>query len=406
LIEQFAYLNDPLKLEFTARIIDKVKSKDDHCDVILEKTYFYPTGGGQAHDTGTLGEARVVDVFKDEAGRVVHRLDREITGSTVPAKIDAERRLGHMQHHSAQHMLSAALKDVLKLDSLSARISGTTPSTVDVPLRDLDQADFDRVERFVNQIIFENRPIKSYFITEDQIPAIPFRWPPKVTGQIRVVEVEAFDYTACGGTHCLQTGMIGLIKILKTERINQKLRLHFAAGQQALQYFQVDHRLVAELSRYLSTGPEELPALVQQQIEQLRAAQKEIDRLGTDLLSFEAKSLVEQAEPFDTGRLILATFIDRAPQILRELGKLLQQESRIIAVLAGYTGQKLSVVVSCADDAGLSARALLAQQLEPLGGRGGGDDRLAQGSGPATERQVETFFDHIHASIRAVQEEP
>lgn len=395
MIEQLAYLNDPLKLEFTATIIDKTRSADGHCDIILEQTYFYPTGGGQAHDTGTLGEARVLDVFKDEAGRVVHRVDREIAGSTAPATIDGERRLGHMQHHTAQHMLSAALKEVLQLDSLSARISGTTPSTVDVPLRDLDQADFDRIERFLNQIIFENRPIKSYFITEDQIPTIPFRWPPKVTGQIRVVEIEDFDYTACGGTHCLHTGMIGLIKILKTERINQKMRLHFVAGGQALQYFQLDHRLITELSRHLSTGPEELPAIVQQQTEQLRAAHKEIDGLSTDLLSFEARSLIRQAKPHEAGRLVVATFEDLPAGTLRELGKLLQQEPGIIAFLAAHNDQKLSLVVSCADDVGLSAKTLLNRQIEPIGGRGGGDDRLAQGGGTATRQQVETFFDHI-----------
>jgi alanyl-tRNA synthetase len=194
-----------------------------------------------------------------------------------------------MQHHSAQHIVSRALEQCFGLETLSARISANSPSTVDVADVELSGPDWVQVERLVNQIVFENRPIKTYFITADQLETVPLRRPPKVSGQIRVVEVAAFDYSACGGTHCPETGRIGLIKIVRTERKNKKLRLHFVAGYQALAYFQHDHEVVTGLCHQLNARPEEVEGAINRQADQLAAAQREIKSLQADLLSFEAQ---------------------------------------------------------------------------------------------------------------------
>lgn len=395
MINQLAYLDDPLTLDFEANIILKTPSTGGRVDLILEKTFFYPTGGGQEHDTGTIGEAQVLAVFKDEAGQVVHRVDRDVVGPVAAARVDWERRLGHMQHHTAQHLLSRSLEEVLGLETLSARISADTPSTVDVPPADLSPADLERAEQFVNGIIFQNRPIKLYFISDAEIPTTPFRRPPKVSGQIRVVEVEGFDWSACGGTHCLATGMVGLIKIIKTEIKNKKLRLHFIAGGQALSYFQTCHQTIDTLSRHFSTNLEEVTALVLQQSEQLRAAQRQLKRLQEEMLPVEAQHLAAQAKPIPQGRVVTALFQDRPLDQLRALAKLLQPEPDLVVVLAGYDGRKLSVAVSCGEATGLSARKLLTQQLTPIGGKGGGDDRLAQGGGEATQAEVERMMAQV-----------
>jgi alanyl-tRNA synthetase len=404
LIEQLAYLDDPLTLEFKAEIVQKIKSPNGHHDVLLKKTYFYPTGGGQAHDTGFLGPARVVDVFKDETGNVVHRLDRDISEPVVVAKIDHNRRLGHMQHHSAQHILSRALEEALGLESISAKISADTPSTIDIQAESLSPADLEPGENLANQIIFENRPIKTYFITDDQLQTIPFRRPPTVSGQIRVVEVDSFDYCACGGTHCPSAGMIGLIKIVKTENKGGKLRLHFVAGQQALTWFQTYHHLITTVSRHFNTSAEEVVKAVAQQTEQLQIAQRELKAMQLEILSGEAQKLVLQAETCGPYRLVLATFKDRTMADLRELGKSLQGEQKIVALLAGYDGQKLSLVVSCAEDTQVSAKELLARQLAQIKGRGGGDAGLAQGGGEATEQQVQSLLAGARDYIRILAE--
>lgn len=396
---QAAYWAEPLRLEFEARITQKTSLGPNQFEVILDKSYFYPIGGGQLHDTGTLGEARVVDVFRAEDGRVVHRVEGDIFGPLVFARIDGERRLGHMQHHSAQHIVSRVLEQRFGLETLSARISAASPSTVDVPDISLSGSDVAQVERLVNQLVFENRPIKTYIITEDQLETVPLRRPPKVSGQIRVVEVEAFDYSACGGTHCLSTGMIGLIKIVKVERKNQKLRLHFVAGQQALTTFQHQHEVIAALCQQLNTRPEELLRLVNRQMEQLAAAQQEIKRLQADLLSFEAAQLSVQAEPIGGVCLVTRLYPNRSLNELRELAKALPAQDKLVAVLAGYDQRKLSLVISCAAASGLNAQALLGRCLLQINGKGSGDARLAQGGGNATPEQVAQMLAETRAFL-------
>jgi alanyl-tRNA synthetase len=401
--EQQAYLNDPLTFEFQADIIQKTHLPDGQFQVILQKTYFYPTGGGQSHDTGFLGAAQVVDVYKDQAGNIVHRVDRDIPDASVPAKIDAERRLGNMQHHSAQHILSRALEEVLNLETVSVKISADSPSTVDVQTDTLSPDQLAAVEARVNHIIFENRPIKSYFISDDQVQTIPFRRPPAVRGQIRVVEVEAFDYSACGGTHCPNTGMIGLIKLIKTESKGKRFRIHFVAGKQALALFQTYLEIVTTLSRQFSTGPEELVRAVSQQMEQLQSVQRELKALQGEMMGRELEKLVETAVELDGCRLVTVLFQNRDMADLRELSKRLQEKEGIVALLAGYDGQKLSLVVVCAADTGVSAKALLTQQLAQIGGKGGGDARFAQGGGGATGLQAEAFFAYTEDYARVLK---
>lgn len=401
--EQQAYLHDPLVFEFQADIIQKTGVANDQFEIILQKTYFYPTGGGQSHDTGFLGAAQVIDVYKDPAGKIVHRVDRDITASSVPAKVNAERRIGNMQHHSAQHILSRALEEVLGLETVSVKISADSPSTVDVQTDVVTPSQLAAVEARVNTIIFENRPIKSYFISDDQIDTIPFRRPPAVRGQIRVVEVEAYDYSACGGTHCLNTGMIGLIKLIKTESKGKRFRIHFVAGKQALTLFHNYQEIIATLSRQFSTGLEELIKAVSQQAEQLQSVQRELKALQAEMMDQELEKLIETAAELNGARLVSAFFQNRAMADLRELSKRLQEKEGVIALLAGYDGRKLSLVVSCAADTGISAKELLTQQLAQIGGKGGGDARFAQGGGEATGLQAEAFFANTEGYVRMLK---
>lgn len=400
---QRAYWTDPLKFDFEAAVMQTTGLENGQVDVVLEKTYFYPTGGGQPHDTGTIAGRQVLDVFVDESGRVVHRLDGDITGPVVTARIDRNRRLGHMQHHSAQHILSRALDQVLGLETLSVKISAGSASTVDVPDFAAGWHDLARVEDAANQVVFENRPIKTYFVTGDEIGAVPFRRPPQVTGRIRVVEIDTFDYSACGGTHCPYTGMIGLIKILRTERKNQKLRLHFVAGRQALLNFRKYHQVVSDICQQLNTGPEEVRELVGLQAGQLQAAQRELNTLRAEMLAFEAERLAAQAQALNGVQLVTRVYQDKPLADLRELARLLQAQDNLVAVLAGYDGQKLSLVVSCADGTGVKASELLAKHLAQVDGRGGGESRLAQGGGEATPLQVDHFFTRTAEYIRELK---
>jgi alanyl-tRNA synthetase len=297
-----------------------------------------------------------------------------------------------MQHHTAQHLLSGCFQQELDLETLSSGIQGYAPTTIDLPDTELSRADLDRIEDRANQIIFENRAVKSYFIPSEQVASIPLRRPPKVTGGIRIVEIDGFDYSACGATHCPQTGMIGVIKIIRTERINQKLRIHFVAGEQALEYFRQYREIATTLAADLSAHPRDVVELIRKQADQLQAAEKELRQLRLAYSAFEAQDLLASAEMIGTRKVITKIFENRPVNEIRALGNEFKEQAGVVALLATFDGQKLVLVATCGADTGLSARELLNQQLSVIGGRGGGDDQIAQGGGAANLEQVADFF--------------
>jgi alanyl-tRNA synthetase len=391
------YFDDPQTLDFTAEVTQVLTLPDGRFGALLPRTYFYPTSGGQEHDTGRLGPARVLDVVK-RGGSILHVLDRAIEPGPHPARIDGARRFRHMQHHTGQHILSAAFIEVLGIDSLSANINGDSPSTIDL---DTDPAsttgavsgsDLNRVETFTNGVLFENRRVISYYVTDAEVPAIPFRKPPKVSGRIRVVEVDGLDVTPCGGTHCLSTGMVGMLKIVRTERVNQKLRIHFVAGVQALEFFQQMQAVAQGAALALDTGLDGVVGGIGRLQAQLKQANFELENLREIALEVEAGKLAETAEVVGTRRLVTARFEGRSPAELRTLAQKLRTRAGTVSLLAAFDGQKLSLVAACADDTGLNARDLLQAHLAPFGGRGGGDAGLAQGGGPADERAAGGLF--------------
>ncbi len=385
------YFDDPLCLEFTADVRTVSALPDGRLAARLPATWFYPTSGGQEHDTGTIGPAQVVDVIK-QGEEVLHVLDRPLEPGMHPARIDRNRRIRAMQHHTAQHLLSAVYLDLLGLASLSANINTFTPSTLDLAAEDLSLPDQARVEARVNELIFENHPVRTYFITDAEVPSIPFRRAPKVTGRIRVVKIAGVDYTPCGGTHCLQTGSIGLLKVLRSEHINHKFRLHFVAGLQALETFTNFQDAVLQASLLLNSNPEKLPAAVSRLTEQAVRMHMELDACKGELQSIEVSRLITSAEK--VGRLRRVTHLYRGTSAaeLRTLAGSLAAVKDVVAVLASYQDGKLTMIAACSSGCGVDARQLLTRHLAPLGCRGGGDATLAQGGGPVDESALPGLF--------------
>jgi alanyl-tRNA synthetase len=382
----FLYFADPLKFNFETQVLENLTLPDGRPAVILERSYFYPTGGGQEHDTGRLGEARVVDVYKeDDPVRVVHVVDRPLPPGPVQASIDPERRFRHMQHHTAQHLLTQCFVHLFGLDTLSANINGYNPSTLDLPVPNMVPEQLSQAENLANRFIYENRPVRAYFVTPQQLGALPLRRTPKVSEDIRIVEIDGFDYTPCGGTHCAQTGQIGVIKIVKTEKQNDRTRLHFVAGWQALELFQASYDTVSSLAADLSVGQRDLVDTVLRLGEQLQKTQKELQALQYERLGWEAGRLAAAAETIHDRRVVLAVFDARPVAELRTLGSELARQADLVSVLVVRDGQKLVVLVACGERTGLAAREVLARLLAPFGGRGGGDARLAQGGGSSAD---------------------
>ncbi len=385
------YFDDPLTLEFTAQVTESRPLNKGRYGLILPRTYFYPTSGGQEHDTGFIGEARVLDVYKDN-GTIIHVVDRSLTPGDYPARIDRDRRIRAMQHHTGQHILSATFLEVADIESISANINGDSPSTIDLEVGEVAPETMRQAERYANSILFENRAVKSYYVTDADAASIPFRKPPKVSGRIRVVEVDGFDVTPCGGTHCLNTSMVGLIKIIRTERVNQKLRVHFVAGYQALDHFNTYQDISQGAASLLETGVDGIPAVLERKLDQLKAAQTELETLRVGLLAAEAGQLAASAEQLGALRLVTALFRGRLATDLRQLGMKLRDMPGMVALLAAFDEGKLSLVVACAQDSGVNARDLLDKHLAPFNGRGGGDPFLAQGGGTVDNDELDGLF--------------
>ncbi len=383
------YFDDPMTTEFTAEIVGM--RRDEHTStklsargfgVILPSTFFYPTGGGQSNDIGSIGSARVVDVFAD-GDEIVHLLDKELKNGSYPAKIDWNRRLANMQHHSGQHIFSAVFWHELGLETLSSHISGSAPSTIDFNKASLSAKEIALAEQKANEIIFENRKMRAYFVENKD--SVDFRRPPKVDGEIRVIEIDGYDYSACGGTHVPQTGMVGSLKILRTERVNKKIRIHFVAGSQSLTFFNKFQNAAQDTANLLKVGVDDVSEYVENLQIQLKETQNELKKLREMKLNIEVDKMAQHAEEIGETWLVTKLFEKRNPAELRALAMKLRNYPNIIAVLASFDGEKLSLVTACAEGITVSANDLLQKHLAPFNGRGGGDKSVAQGGGTAND---------------------
>lgn len=387
------YYDAPLSLEFTAQVIGSRPLKEGRIGILLPRTYFYPTSGGQENDTGFIGQVRILDVYKD-GEEILHVADQALAPGEYPARIDRERRLRAMQHHTAQHILSAAFLEVAGIDSLSANINGATPSTIDLEVSDITPEVLRRAEYVSNSLFFENRVVKTYYVSQEEIAHLPVRKPPKVSGLIRIVEVDGFDFTACGGTHCPTTGMIGLLKVVRTERVNQRLRVHFVAGYQALDYFHFCQDVAQQAANLLETGLEGIPTALGRKLGQFQTTQTELETLRAGLLTTEAEQLIASAAGIGRLHLVTAILPARSNAEMRGLALRLRNAPALVSLLATYASGKLSLVVACSQDSGVDARDLLNKHLAPLNLRGGGDRSLAQGGGAMEETRLKDLFEH------------
>jgi alanyl-tRNA synthetase len=384
------YYQDANCLEFTARVTGR-REVDGRPAVILDRTCFYPTGGGQPHDTGWLNGVEVLDVTLDEAsGDVLHVLARPLPADSVEGQIDAGRRLDHRQQHTGQHILSEAFVRRLRAATVSFHL-GDEVSTIDVDKAPIPAEDLLAVEDLANAIVFENRPVIARFVTREELPAIPLRKPPTVAGPIRVVEVAGFDWSACGGTHCDATGQVGIIRIVGAERRGSDTRVTFLCGRRALADYRRKDAVLTQLANQLTTGYAALPEVVQKMDESLRAAQRELQKAGEAMAALEAEALLSRAEPAGAYRLVLRSFDDRDFLAVKQLASRLLNEAGVVALLGWKGPDKGQVLFGRSSDVDLDMVGLLRTVGKVVGGGGGGRPDLAQGGGMLSNRVDEAL---------------
>ena len=306
------YFEDAYLTEFEAEVVERTE-REGRPAVVLDRTAFYPESGGQPWDRGELGGSAVVEV-RDLDGAILHVLDRPVEGRRLRGRVDWPTRFDHMQQHTGQHVLSQAFWEVLKGDTRSFHL-GPEVSTLEIGLAPASDADLDKVEDRANAIVWEDRAVKISFVPEDRIDEVPLRRPPKKSGLLRVVEVDGFDFSACGGTHVRRTGEIGAIKLVGAEKIRGNLRFGFLCGARALRDYRTKDRAVRTLAASFSCAEAGVGAQVAKLGADHKALKKRARKLEERLAAFEAAEVVRAA----SGRVVTGLLEDRTPDEARFL---------------------------------------------------------------------------------------
>lgn len=377
---QRLYYTDAALLEFSATA---VAYAGDPLRIILDQTAFYPTSGGQQHDTGVLNHAHVIDVI-DEDDRIVHVLDAAIPLGTVHGRINGGRRRDHMEQHTAQHLLSALAADThgFGWETVSVHF-GPTHSTIEFGTKDASEQELATLELLARAVTAEARPVSVGF--EDAATAAGLRKPSARDGEIRVITIDGLDRSACGGTHVLNTAELAPIFVTNAERVRNNLRVSFLAGARAMRFAKGRDALVRSMAEQLSCAIDELPLLVPKRQEELLATRARIESLEGDLARVKVEALVAATAAGGDGvRRVVYRAETESAAMVRAMSQVASTMERVLFV-ATLTPPP-SVHVGASADSGIDAGAVLKAALVAVGGRGGGSARVAQGTAPDAGR--------------------
>jgi alanyl-tRNA synthetase len=377
---QRLYYTEPWLREFDATIVECRPHDDRRHVALLDRSAFYPTSGGQPHDTGWLAGIEVLEVFEQEDGRVAHVLTGPLpAGGRVEGRIDWTRRADHMQQHTGQHILSAAFDHLFTVRTESFHLGAGT-STVDLA-REVTPAEIAAAEDESNRIVWEDRPVTIRFVSPDEAARLPLRKEPARAGRLRLIDVHEFDLSACGGTHVSRTGMIGVVVVRGWERFRGGSRIEFACGARALGAYREARDIISASTRRASVHPSELPDAIDRLQGENREQRRVARDLGERLALFEAEVLAQRAARCGDRHVVVAAVAGYDAAGLKALAGAVASRPAHAAVLFSTARPALVVAARHADASGVDCAALLKALFAQFGGRGGGRPDLAQGGG-------------------------
>ena len=380
--EKLYYKNSYLK-KFKANIKNHFE-KEGEFHLILDKTAFYPEGGGQPADKGFIGGEQVKYVYEDK-GKIYHIVDDlPEEKNKLECKIDWERRFDHMQQHTGQHVLSAIFEEIANANTIGFHL-GEEEVTIDLDKK-LDNKMIDRVETKVNELIYKNKNIKANFPSEKELENIELRKEPKVEENIRVVIIDDIDLCACGGTHLKQTGEIGILSIIDSENYKEGMRIRFLAGKRALKDYRFKNNLIADARTNLSVKNKDILSEIIRLKEDLDDKNKEIDELKDQLFDFRVKEIINNAEEIGDHRLISGEYNNLDSNELKLMAnKLVDFENNIIIIGQGKEDKVRVIMGKSANIEKLDMNEMITDVMKVLDGNGGGHEFFAQGGGSKVE---------------------
>ena len=371
------YYTDCYLREFQAKVL-RSEAAANGFKVYLDRTAFYPASGGQPRDAGTLAGLEVLDVI-DEGDEVAHLLKQAPDTDEVTGTIVWETRFDHMQQHTGQHVLSAAFEKVGDYKTISFHM-GPESSSIDLDSDRLGSKQLEQAESAANRVLFEDRPVRIFFQSADEASRMDLRKATSREGEIRLVEVEGFDLSACGGTHVSRTGAIGLILVRKVERMKGSTRVEFVCGGRALDLARRDFKLLSESSLAFSAAPETLPGLIAKQSQELREEVRGREKLLERLSEYQASELWRDAPVVEGRRIIRRVFgVEESAQV-KMLAHALAKLPGAVALL-GVKGQPAKLFFAQAPGGASEMGSILKQTVARFGGKGGGSRDFAQGGG-------------------------
>jgi len=384
------YYDHPDLVEFDSVVEEAVlapptESGVTRPSIVLRETAFYPTSGGQIHDTGwlTLGGGerfRVAEVADAEDGRVIHYLEapvRSVVGARVHGTIDVARRRDHMQQHTGQHVLSAAFIELYQMPTISFHM-GDDYCSIDLATPSLAAPQVIGAEKRANEIVEENRPVTIRYVRRDEAEKLGLRkLPPAERDELRLIEIAEFDLSACGGTHVSATGQIGAILLRKTEKTRQGIRVEFVCGSRAVRTARSDYSALTEAAALFSSQLADVPEMIRKTFEEA----KSLRRQREDALDQLASAMAEAA--LKEGKIIIRVFTDRDANFAKLFAQKAVRLGAGLVALVASTMDPPGVIFAQTPGGTADMGALLKQSLAAVGGRGGGSRDFAQGGVPA-----------------------
>ena len=377
MIERLYYTDTTMRV-FDAQIVG-CEARGKRFATRLDRTAFYPGGGGQLCDLGTLSAAgvaaRVVETLP-EGEEIVHLLDRALPAGVVHGELDWARRSDLSQQHTGQHILSQAFYTLCHIETISVHMTADN-CTLDLP-RQIGLEDQHRAEELANRIVQADRPVIAKFVADEELARMPLRKPPAAKhSQIRIVEVGGFDWSACGGTHVQTTGALGLIKIIRSERRGEEQRIEFMCGMRALLDYRQKNQTVAALAAQLGVKHTDLADAAQKLSDEARETRRALHMARAQLLDAEAEELWAAAANGPL-RLVQHVLEGRSLDEARQLATRLKERPATV-VLFALASDKPNLLFARSPDAQGDMGKLLREVTAAFGGRGGGQPEMAQG---------------------------
>lgn len=364
------YYYDVNIMESNSKIVETSEYKGKHT-VVLDKTPFYPEGGGQPCDTGYIGEAKVSYVFEAD-GRVYHVVDSIPTEEVVHCRIDYDRRFDHMQQHSGEHILAACFYKKFSVFTSSFHL-GDDYVSIDINLPEVSAEVLSEIEDMANGYIYQSLPVHTFMVTPEESKSINLRKNIEGEEEVRIVRIEKVDACACCGTHVKNTGEIGIVKIMKSEKHKGLTRIYFKCGKRAFEDYRRKQDIVTELVRNFSTGESEIINKINNDLEHAKTLNRKLNDYRKKLCSYEAKELKETSKNNIIYHIYNEKDIDEIQIIIEELAG----TNNFLILGSAKHGQ---MIVAAGGDYNLNIGQFFKEKIKEFNGRGGGKAERAQGS--------------------------